>query len=127
VNGDAIYGTRSWTTSRQWSAGEVPSVKYNSEFESAYDVTTLVNKPAPGKASIEAFFTMKGNNIYAILPRWPAHSFLLKDVKGVKSATLLGSDAPLKFTASASGTRIELPPLPEDLLHQPAWVLKVNR
>ena len=102
VNGDAIYGTRPWTTSRQWSAGEVPTVKYNSEFESAYDVTTLVGKPEPGKASIEAFFTTKGNNIYAILPHWPGGSFLLKDVTGVKSVTLLGSDSAAKVQDRAS-------------------------
>ena len=34
---------------RQWSAGELPQVKYNSEFESAYDVTKLTGKPEGGK------------------------------------------------------------------------------
>ena len=32
INGDAIYGTRPWKTSRQWSAGEQPKVDYNKEF-----------------------------------------------------------------------------------------------
>jgi alpha-L-fucosidase len=127
VNGDAIYGARPWKSSRQWSAGEVPSVSYNNRFESAYDVTTLVGRPDPGKAAIDAFFTSKGNNIYAILPRWPGQSFLLKDVTGVKSVTLLGSEAPLKFKAAAGGVTIDLPRLPDNLLHQPAWVLKVSR
>src|SRR4051812_48230794 len=41
INGDAIYGTRPWKTSRQWSTGEVPKVDYNKEFSTAYDVTKL--------------------------------------------------------------------------------------
>jgi alpha-L-fucosidase len=127
VNGDAIYGTRPWTSSRQWRAGEVPTVKYNSEFESAYDVTTLVGKPEPGNASIEAFFTSKGRDIYVILPQWPGRGFLLKDVTGVKSVTLLGSEAPLKFKVAVGGVAIDLPLLPDNLLHQPAWVLKVSK
>ena len=127
VNGDAIYGTRPWKSSRQWSAGEVPNVSYNNRFESAYDVSKLAAKPDPGKAAIDAFFTSKGNSVYAILPRWPGQNFLLKDVTGVKSVTLLGSEAPLKFKAASGGVTIDLPRLPDNLLHQPAWVLKVSR
>jgi alpha-L-fucosidase len=127
VNGEAIYGTRSWSTSRQWGAGKVPSVAYNQRFESAYDVTSLVGKPEAGKASIEAFFTSKGNDVYVILPRWPERSFLLKDMTGVKAVTLLGSSTPLKFKPAAGGVMIDVPGLPDELLHQPAWVLKVSR
>jgi alpha-L-fucosidase len=127
VNGDAIYGTRPWKASRQWSAGEIPAVKYNSEFASAYDVSKLAGKPEPGKAAIEAFFTSKGNDVYAILPRWPGTRFVLKDVTGVKSVTLLGSPRPLQFHAEARGVEIELPRLPDELLDQPAWVLRVSR
>ena len=41
--------------------------------------------------------------------------------------TLLGSTAPLKFKATKGGISIELPALPEELLAQPAWVLKVSQ
>ena len=74
VNGEAIYGTRPWATAKQWSAGDVPKVDYNQEFETAYDVSKLVMTPASGKASIEAFFTAKGKDVYAILPRWPGRT-----------------------------------------------------
>ncbi len=127
ANGDAIYGTKPWKATRQWSAGEVPKVEYNKEFEAAYDVTKLAAKPEPGKASIEAFFTTKGSDLFAILPRWPGRSFQVKDVTGVKSVTLLGSTAPLKFKAEKGGVSIELPALPEELMQQPAWVLKVSQ
>ncbi len=127
VNGEAIYGTKPWKATRQWSAGEVPKIEYNKEYEAAYDVTKLAAKPAPGKAGIEAFMTSKGRDLFAILPRWPGRSFRVKDVTGVKSVTLLGSPAPLKFKAIQGGVSIELPDLPEDLLQQPAWVLKVSQ
>jgi alpha-L-fucosidase len=127
VNGEAIYGTKPWTASRQWSSGEVPKIEYNKEFETAYDVTKLTEKPATGKANIEAFFTAKGKDLYAILPRWPGRSFQVKDVGTAKAVVLLGAGAPLKFKAGAGGVTIELPELPEELRQQPAWVIKVSR
>ncbi len=105
----------------------MPTVKYNAEFETAYDVAKLAGKPEPGKAGIEAFFTTKGNDLYAILPRWPGRSFLLKDVTGVKSVTLLGSTASVRFKPSGNGVQLDLPELTDELLQQPAWVLKVSR
>ncbi len=63
-----------WKTTRQWSAGEVPKVEYNQEFSAPYDVTKLTEKPEPGKAGIEAFFTTKGSDVYAILPHWSGSS-----------------------------------------------------
>ena len=126
VNGEAIYGSRPWKVSRQWSAGEVPAVDYNKEFSTAYDVTKLAAKPAAGKAGIEAFFTAHGQDVYAILPRWPGHQFLVKGAPPIKSARLLGASAALKFKAVPGGVSIQLPDLPEPLMHQPAWVLKLT-
>jgi alpha-L-fucosidase len=127
INGDAIYGTKPWKSTRQWSDGEVPKFEYDSEYASAYDVSKLTAKPEPGKAAIEAFFTTKDSDLYAILPRWPGHSLRLKDVAGVKSVSLLGSPIPLKFKAVDEAVIIELPDLPDDLREQPAWVLKISR
>jgi len=127
VNGEAIYGTKPWKATRQWSAGEVPKIEYNKEYETAYDVTKLTARPEPGKAAIEAFFTSKGSDLFVILPRWPGRNFLLKDVTGVKAVTLLGSTAPLRFKVLKDGVSIELPDLPEHLLPQPAWVLRVSQ
>jgi alpha-L-fucosidase len=128
VNGEAIYGTKPWAATRQWSAGEVPKIDYNKEYSTPYDVTELVVKPEGGKASIEAFFTAKGNDVYVILPRWPGRQFRVKE-GGLKpkSASLLGSTSPLKWKAAGGGVTIELPDLPEDLLAQPMWVLKIGQ
>src|SRR6195256_1409147 len=32
INGEAIYGTRPWKATRQWSAGDVPKIEYNKEY-----------------------------------------------------------------------------------------------
>ncbi len=87
---------------------------------------TKLSRPAPGRLD-RAFFTAKGNDVFAILPRWPRGSLQLKGVTGVKSVTLLGSAAPLRFKAAEGGVSVYLPLLPDDLVQQPAWVLKMSR
>lgn len=125
INGEAIYGTKPWKNTRQWTAGEIPKVEYNKEFSSAYDVTKLIETSSGGTASIETFFTVKGSNVYAILPHWSRRTVVLKDLKHAKAVTLLGSSTRLKFRSSKVGLKIDLPELPENLRAQPAWVLKI--
>lgn len=125
INGEAIYGTKPWKNTRQWTAGEVPRVEYNKEVSSAYDVMKLIESPSGAKASIGAFFTAKGDKVYAILPRWSGHTLVLKDLSAAKSVGLLGSSVQLKFKNSKAGLEIELPDLPENLRAHPAWVLKI--
>ncbi len=126
INGEAIYGTKPWKNTRQWTAGEVPKIEYNKEFSSGYDVTKLIEKPSGGKASIEAFFTAKGNDIYAILPHWLGQRLVIKDLNAAKSVALLGSPTLVKFKPIKSGLAIEVPELPDDLRAQPAWVLRIT-
>jgi alpha-L-fucosidase len=128
VNGEAIYGTRPWKESRQWSAGRVPDVNYNQEFKSPYDVSKLAEKGSKGEARIEAFFTTKGSDVYAILPSWPGRTFVLKNTSGarLKSVTLLGSNAALKSTPHGSSMEVEMPDIPRELMAQPAWVLRFS-
>ena len=129
INGEAIYGTHARSETRQWSAGEQPKVEYNQEFMTPYDVAKLAEAPFGGKAAIDAFFTTKGNDLYAILPRWPGVQFTVKGVEGkkVKSAALLGGPSGLKFKASSGGVTVTLPELPAALMTQPAWVLKLGQ
>ncbi len=127
VNGDAIYGTRPWKSPHQFSSGDTAKVEYNKEFESSYDVSTLID-PAPGKAGIEAFFTAKGRDVYAILPRWPGRQFRIRE-GGLqpKLVTLLGSAAPVRWKTAGAAVTIDLPDLTQDLIAQPMWVLKISQ
>src|SRR5260370_18383349 len=127
INGAAIYGTKPWKNTREWTAGEVPKIEYNKEYSSAYDVIKLIERPAEGKASIEAFFTSKVNDVYAILPRWSGHSLVIKDVSAAKSVKFLGSSTQLQFITSKPGLSIELPTLPENFALHPPWVLKIRQ
>ncbi|HTQ56203.1 MAG TPA: alpha-L-fucosidase [Bryobacteraceae bacterium] len=122
VNGEAIYGTRPWKVTRQWRAHEEPKVDYSQEFNATYDVTKVAD-------SIEAFFTAKGNDVYAILPRWPSGPFTLREFDGahLKSAALLGSTALVHWKAAGNAVTINPPVLPESLMKQPAWVLKLSQ
>ncbi|MEI9970561.1 MAG: alpha-L-fucosidase [Ignavibacteriota bacterium] len=129
VNGEAIYGTRPWAQAKQWTAGEQPKVSYGQEYNTEYDFAKLIEAPRDGKASIEAFFTSKGDSVYAVLPRWPGRHFTLTGDAGAKpkSVTLLGVAAPLRFQTTGNSVLVDLPDLPNDLLGQPAWVLKFSR
>jgi alpha-L-fucosidase len=119
INGEAIYGTKPWKTAKQLSQGEIPKSDYNKEFQTAYDVSKL--------SAIEAFFTAKGKDVFAILPRWPSKQFTLKEALQVKSIALLGSSKPVHWKATNGKTVIELPELPDELMNQPAWVLKLTQ
>jgi alpha-L-fucosidase len=121
VNGDAIYGTKPWKSTRQWAGGQAQKVEYNKEYEASYDVSKQTS-------NVEAFFTTKGRDVYAILPRWPASRQIeFKGIDGVKSAALVGGSGNLKINASGTGVSVSLPELPETLLAQPAWTLKLSR
>ena len=128
LNGEAIYGTKPWKSTRQWGDGEQPKVEYNKSYEAAYDITKLTQKPAAGKAGIEAFFTSKGNEVYAILPRWPGRKFTIKDASlKPKSVALLGSPAKVTFKIRSQGLEFEFPDLPEELTSQPMWAIKISQ
>ena len=109
--------------------GEEPKVNYDQEFNANYDVTKLTGETAPGKASIQAFFTTKGRDVYAILPRWPAGSFTIKDFDAthLKSVALLGAPAVVHWKALGNAVVIDVPALPQNLMTQPAWVLKLTQ
>ncbi len=60
-----------------------------------YEVTDYVERKKPGQAVIEAFFTSKGNDLYAIVPGIPGERFVLKNAtaEGGASVELLGLKA----------------------------------
>ncbi len=70
----------------------VPSSYQYKEFESSYDLSKLIEAPHDGKAAIDAFFTAKGDDFYAILPRWPGREFVVKSYQGAKHMPACGTD-----------------------------------
>jgi alpha-L-fucosidase len=108
TNGDAIYGTRPWT-----SYGEGPTKVAAGSFQ---DTKTEAYKAEDFR------FTTKGNDLYAIELAWPSgseiviHSVIGDALKGkqIQAVTLLGSDTPLTYHLQADGLHIELPSKPAE-------------
>ena len=116
VNGAAIHGTRPWRRSCQWSEGERPRIAYGSEWRTEYDIAAITAKPAGGRAGIEAFFTAKGDTVFAILPWWPSRPLVLEDVRpSARTAVrMLGTDKTVKWKPVDGGIVVEVPQLSID-------------
>jgi len=70
INGEAIYGTRMWEKSCQWSEGQMPEMK-RGEYMTGFDILKQTVEPDSGMAVKEVFFTAKEEAVYAITPKWP--------------------------------------------------------
>jgi len=104
VNGEAIYGTRTWKV-----YGEGPTQVVGGSFKDTE------SKPFTGE---DIRFTSKGDTLYAIALAWPENGRLtIKSLAAdlsltkqeIKTVQLLGSKAKLKWTRSADGLTVELP------------------
>ena len=127
INGEAIYGTRAWKTSRQWSKGNVPHFE-EKEFMGEYNVAKLVDSPAAGNARIDAFFTHKGDTVYVILPHWPQGKFVVEGAPVGAKATLLETGERLPSHATGGSLAIRFPAfVPGHLKSRDAWVVKLAR
>jgi alpha-L-fucosidase len=129
VNGEAIFGTRPWIRSCQWSTGERPKINYGREWRYDYDITSIAGKPSQGRAAIEAFFTAKEDALYAILPAWPSLSIVIKGVRPSAQTvvTMLGLERPLKWTPAEDGIAVKIPQLPvEELPFEQAYTVKLT-
>ncbi|NNV56894.1 alpha-L-fucosidase [Limnovirga soli] len=107
TNGDAIYGTKAYKQSYQWSAGKMPEKKTES-FMAGYSIAEMV-KPRPNLAHVEAFFTTKGKDLYCTLPAYMPQFTLRNFTAGAGvTATLLGSNKKLAFKNAGGNCTINL-------------------
>lgn len=129
VNGEAIYGTRRWKNTSQWSAGNrnwKPEGKY---YVSGNAILKQTIDPDPGYAIQEVFFTAKGNSVYAILPKYPKDKIVLKNIYSTAKTkvTLLGSDKEVKWEQKENDIHVIMPELSFDELPcDYAWTLKIE-
>ncbi len=68
INGEAIYGTKAYKQSYQWSEGRKPA-KNDKSFMAGYSIAEMV-KPRDTLAHVEAFFTTKDKDLFCILPAY---------------------------------------------------------
>ncbi|MBI9061499.1 MAG: alpha-L-fucosidase [Marinilabiliaceae bacterium] len=120
VNGEAIYDTKKWERSCQWSAGnrEFDFKKGKAYVEGDYILEQTI-APEPGMAVKEMFFTQKRKAVYAILPKWPGGSVVIKDInpKNGTQITLLGVNSILTWQRNGSDVVVQMPS------YDPAWQL----
>jgi len=131
VNGEAIYSTTKWKRPYQWSKGsrEFQLLKEGQAYvEGNYILEQTVDQQ-PGKALKEVFFTSKGNDVFAIVPKFPKGKLVIRDFKAGKNAkvTLLGYPDELSFTREKGDLHIDVPHLNIDEIPcRHAWVFKVT-
>ena len=129
VNGEAIYGTRPWKVSAQWTEGERPAQGYG-QYREKYDILELAGiEPSGGMARKMAFFTRKGDDLYAIVPGLPKGSLTLRGVRPRPGAavTMLGVPSDLEWKAVTDGIEIAVPHMtPEELPCRHAYAFKVE-
>ncbi len=116
VNGEAIYGTTTARRECQWTPGTRPRQGYG-EFKEKYDLMNMVGQaPRGDKAVKQAFFTRKGDTLYAITAGWPGRRLVLRDIQAPSDAavTLLGHEGKLACTVEANTLTIEAPDLNVD-------------
>ncbi len=116
VNGEAIYGTRAWTRSAQWTTGTKPEQGFG-EYKVKYDILEMAGQqPRNGQAVKHVFFTKKPGALYAITPGWPGQTLVLKDVQPAANSvvTMLGVTGRLKWRREGADLVIETPRLTGD-------------
>ncbi len=129
VNGEAIYGTRKYERTCQWSEGRMDHPKEGSHYTSATYVLKQTVDPDPGFAVKEVFFTQKQGALYCILPKFPKESVVIRDIHPESSAriTLLGYDNALNWMRTKDGIRVAVPALiPGEIPCQYAWTIKIE-
>jgi alpha-L-fucosidase len=100
INGEAIYGTRPWTT-----FGEGPVRAPGGAFKEDAEFTAE-----------DVRFTTKGETLYAFVLGWPKDSVAIRTLGTpaghVTAVRLLGYEGTLQWSQDATGLRISLPPSP---------------
>jgi alpha-L-fucosidase len=108
INGEAIYGTTSWFT---YGEGPTKFPKSGENNENSAMVYT----------GQDIRFTVKGNNLYAMVLDWPGEKILIKSLaprgltwaglypSEIVSVTMLGDGRELKWEMTKEGLTIETP------------------
>ena len=133
VNGEAIYGTHKWKTMVQWSAGhqmtgEEYRKKKNLHYVDGGFVLKQTLDPDPGMAVKEVFYTAKGDDVYAIVPRLPEGKLPLKGVVPQENTqvSMMGSGKMFQWRKAEDGIEVIVPPLlAKEVPCESAWVFKL--
>ena len=130
VNGEAIYGTKTWKKSCQWSEGKIPKFS-TSNYKSGFPIFEVTLNPKPGNAHKQLYFTQKEQTLYGLMPVWPSSGKIEireLEVSSNSKVTLLGVEGDLQYTKTTKGVEITLPQLnPTRLPCKDIFTLKITQ
>ncbi|WP_255702908.1 alpha-L-fucosidase [Antarcticibacterium sp. 1MA-6-2] len=110
MNGEAIFSTRPWKKSFQWSKG---SKKLESEghYLGGDFIIRQTLKPKSGQAVKEIFFTQNEEAYFAITPKWPKKELRIRDFqpKSKVKVSFLGTGQILSWHQEGDDMVIEIP------------------
>ncbi|HET6544298.1 MAG TPA: hypothetical protein VFG46_27625, partial [Chryseolinea sp.] len=122
---EAIFGTKAYKQSYQWSEGKIPK-KSDETFMAGYSVSKLV-KPSKENAHIEAFFTTKGKDLYCIVSDYRP-SMLIRNFKPASGTaiSILGNSKPLPFKQAGNDCVVDLSGLKPGEISAQVFVIKLK-
>lgn len=125
INGEAIYDTKAWENTRQWSPGKRPDVK-EASYMSGYNITQMV-QPSKEQAFIEMFFTKKPDALYCIVPRFE-EQLRIRNYTAAKNAqfSILGCSKPISWKQQGKDCVINLSGLRPGDIPKEMFVVKIK-
>jgi alpha-L-fucosidase len=125
TNGEAIYSSTAYKQPYQWSEGKRPEKKTES-FMAGYNIAEMV-KPHKGLANIEAFFTVKGKDLFCISPGY-RQQFRIRDFKAKTgtTASILGLNKSLVIKNVGNDCIIDLSGLKPGDISSELFVVKIK-
>ena len=126
INGEAIYNTRRWKIPFQWSEG---ARNWKGEGDIMLKLTV---DPNPGYAVKEIFYTYNptSNNLYAIVPKYPANrKLVLKDIKLPEETKIsfLSTKENLEWKQAGANVEVSLPEYNPNKIRSPyAFAVKIE-
>lgn len=129
INGETIYEARARNCSCQWTKGNREWESKEKHCVSGDAILKQTVDPESGYIVKKVFSTQRGENVYAILPRYPKNKTMLKNVqtRNKTKIALLGSDERVLWERRGNDPEITMSPLyAGELPYDYAWVLELN-
>ncbi|HUX85063.1 MAG TPA: alpha-L-fucosidase, partial [Chitinophagaceae bacterium] len=127
LNGEAIYGTRTWKVNCQWSAGKRD---YKPKPHDEPIILKQTVHPDSGYAVKEIFFTWKPDTLYAILPSFPRdHNLVIRGIQlpDLARATFLATGQTLSWKNKGPDVVVKMPDIGPGQIEAPyAFVVRLS-
>ncbi len=132
TNGEAIYNTRVWKSSFQWSVKGDRKHKSEQHYLGGDFILKQTVNPQPGYAVKELFFTKNKNTFFAIAPKWPGKVMVIRDLELDKNDKIkfLATSEELNWEQSGKDVLVKMPAYQPNKMKDSdsyAYVFKIYR